>query len=309
MNMEKMYDVGIIGGGPIGASTAYFLSQMNIGKSIVLVTKDPSLEPYTSAYMNAGGSIRWYFGETVKEEMTKITADFIKEKASQGVDLSLIEDMYVFIPEGIATPSLNINGKKLVEYFINEAQKKGVHVVFNSEVNSLAKSRDGYVFSAGGKNIEAKKVLVATGAKIPELVPDAPFAFEKRQLYVLDVPVDENRARMPHVIFPVKGGEVYFFVKKFGDAYKIVVGEEDLIVYGKTKEPEDKFNIILEAGAGDIAKFFKDAKVERILCGFDAKNKIPEFYTEDNKLYAVACGSAVRSCVYIGKKGAELISV
>ena len=66
-----------------------------------------------------------------------------------------------------------------------------------------------------------------------------------------------------------------------------------------------KFYIKVEKKKG--IPFLKDVKVEKILWAFDYDKKKPVFYTTGNKLFAVFCGSAIRSSAYIGKKCAELL--
>jgi hypothetical protein len=71
--------------------------------------------------------------------------------------------------------------------------------------------------------------------------------------------------------------------------------------------PDDYFKKMCGLGLTDLMPFLKDAAVEKVLWGFDAKNKTVKLYSPDGMLHAAACGSAVRSCIGIGKKlAAEL---
>jgi hypothetical protein len=50
--------------------------------------------------------------------------------------------------------------------------------------------------------------------------------------------------------------------------------------------------------------FLKEAKVEKILWGFDCEKKTLSLENREN-LFIANCGSAIRSCVWIGRKIAE----
>src|SRR6185436_7638615 len=120
--MENNYDIIIVGGGPIGASTAYFLSQKTDKK--ILLLERGNKDDHVRTFEYAGGSIRWWWETEEKIKMTKATADFIKQKNSEGVDLSYHKDSYVFLNRGIQTPSINISGKKLADYFLKSSEDK-----------------------------------------------------------------------------------------------------------------------------------------------------------------------------------------
>jgi hypothetical protein len=48
--------------------------------------------------------------------------------------------------------------------------------------------------------------------------------------------------------------------------------------------------------------FLEGVKAEKILWGFDAENKTLKIFNKGEKIIAACCGSALRSCVYIGEK-------
>ena len=61
--MTDMYDILILGGGPIGASTAYFLTKESSLK-VGLLRREPNEDPqHLATYKYAGGSVRWFWDE------------------------------------------------------------------------------------------------------------------------------------------------------------------------------------------------------------------------------------------------------
>jgi glycine/D-amino acid oxidase-like deaminating enzyme len=302
---DSLFDIAIIGSGPVGAATAYFLSQKAKGKKIILITQDPT-EERTSTYHFAGGSVQYgWWKEPVKIEMTGQTAEFIHKLTKEGVDLSLIEDGYLFLDEGVTALSLNISGVKLVDYLVKVASKNGVTLQRETTVEGLKKEDGAYQINTNKGNFLASKVLLAVGPNIKKLLPEAPVKLEKRQLFVLDLPVNKERERLPHTIIPINDGWAYFFIKKIGDQYKLIVGQEELFEHNDEWEPEDYFDKLMETGLGEVAPFLRGAKVEKILWGFDSFKKTLEIYTQDEQLFSINCGSAVRACVYIGQKAAD----
>lgn len=300
------YDILILGGGPIGAATAYFLTKNYPDTKVGLVTQDPT-DDHSATYLYAGGSIRWFWDDPVKAEATKNTADFIKNLLSQGVDLSAIEDNYLFLHRGVFVPSLNVSGAKLVNYFLDEAKKKGLEVHSNQQIKSVKLSAKGWQVETTQGSFEGKKVLCALGIANAKFVPDLELEPEKRQLFVTDVKIDESRQNFPHVIFPVGEGVVYAFVKKTQSGLRLLVGQEDVVETNDELEAEDYFKKLLEAGVGDLMPILKDAKVESILWGVDVGNK--DLLTSENDgLFSANCGSAVRSCVAIGETVGDLLT-
>jgi hypothetical protein len=132
-------------------------------------------------------------------------------------------------------------------------------------------------------------------------MPDYELEVEKRQLFVLDLPVGEDERDFPHVILPVAEGVAYVFIKHTAKGWRFLVGQEDAVEASEEPGAEDYYEALLEAGLGQVMPFLNKAKVEQILWGLDAGNK--ELRLEDKDgLIAVNCGSAARSCVYLGKE-------
>ncbi|MGH7141641.1 MAG: hypothetical protein ACREGH_03355 [Minisyncoccia bacterium] len=130
---------------------------------------------------------------------------------------------------------------------------------------------------------------------------------EKRELCVLNVPIDEARAKFPHLIAPFGGkdGVVYVFIKKFPEGLRMVLGKEDIIDHGLKNGGRDFLPELKQKGIEKLFPFLKGAETERVFWGFDAAHKFPQFDSDGHNLLAVTCGSAVRSCVAIGEMTAE----
>jgi len=302
------YDLIIVGGGPIAASTAYFLNHSN--KKIALIKPEPqeSDKNHISTYLYAGGSIRSYFEDEEIKQATSQTIDFIKNLKSQNIDLSLIEDFYCFLNKGVVVPSINISGAKLVNYFLNEAKNKGIEIFEKTYLQEIIESEDKIILKTNNGEFSASKVLLAMGHSINNIFSEAGFNFIKRQLFVLDLNLNEEQKSFPHLILPFKDGVIYVFVKIVDGEYRFVLGQEDIIEEDDKFEATNYFVELKNMGAFENLPFLKNAGVLKILWGFDAENKKLKVYNKNNKIYAACCGSAVRSCVYIGEKLGNILN-
>jgi len=297
------YNTVIVGGGPIGASTAYFLSQQSSQDGIALITNDPEEDPTQQVtYRYAGGSVRWFWDEDEKREATTITAKFINELLDKGIELSALKDTYHFVYRGVHTPSLNIKSAELVKYFLTESAKQGVTVQNDTQLESIEKSEDGYILNTSKGQIKAKKVLLALGVNNVKYMPGLELENEKRQLFVTDVPVDEFRAKLPHTILKFDDAYGYVFLKKIDGVLKVVVGQEDLVEDEDETQAVDYYKQLMDSPFGDAMPWLKDAKVEKLLWGVDAATKTLLIKDDGQGLYSANCGSSVRSCVYIGQQ-------
>ena len=304
---DQQYDIAIVGAGPIGAATAYHLADS--GKKIALISSEPLSEDpdHQATYLYAGGSVRWFFDDPEIAKMTETTAGFIRDRLKENIDLSAIEDSYVFVHRGLAAPSLNISGSKLVAYLVAEAEKKGVVRYQGATLKSFAKQADGYMLDTSAGPLSAKKVLLALGSSLSRFVPDAGFEFEKRQTFILGLPVPPERAAFPHLVMPLRGGIVYVFIKKVGNDLKMLVSQEGIVYENGKPEPDDYFKELCDKGLTDMMPFLKDAAVEKVLWGFDALNKKLKVYSPDQQLFAAACGSAIRGSISIGQQLADTL--
>jgi glycine/D-amino acid oxidase-like deaminating enzyme len=298
------YDIIIVGGGPIGASTAYFLSNENENKKIALLRAEPLEEdPYHIAtYLYAGGSIRSYFANQEINEATTRTINFIKNLKTENVDISLIEDYYCFLNRGIMVPSVNVSGAKLINYFLSKAKEKGIEIFDKTFLNEIIEENDKVILKTNQGEFQAKKVLLALGHSLSKFLPEAQFGFKKRQLFILDIKLNDEQKNFPHLIFNFKGGVVYIFVKNINNEYKFVLGQEDIFEENEEFKDDNYFDKLINMGLLEILPFLKEAKVEKILWGFDAENKTLNVFNKGEKIIAACCGSAVRSCVFIGDK-------
>lgn len=311
------YDIAIVGGGPIGAAAAYFLSQSKNGKRVGLISSENRLNlpierfnqndndedpEHRATYLYAGGSVRWHFEDPEISRITSVTADFIRARLAEGVDLAALEDAYVFLNRGSIIPSFTVSGAKLAEHLAGEAEKNGVARHQGTTLRVCGKKNNLYALDTDQGEILANKVLLALGPSLNHFVPEAGFEFEKRQAFVLDVPVPPERVHFPHLILPLHGGIAYVFVKKIGMEFKMVLSQEGIIEENKEPTPHDYFPALCDLGLTNILPFLKGAAVEKVLWGFDAKNKKVKIYSPDQQLFAAACGSAVRSSIGIGQE-------
>lgn len=302
--MSKIYDILILGGGPIGASTAYFLSRKG-KRTIGIVTLEPANVAHAT-YQSAGGCVRWFWSDPLRTTATKLTADFIK-KLSRSVDVSLREDTYLFLNRGKHVPAINISSAKLVTHFIKSAQEKGVEL-HPGEMIKQVKQVNGLVSITTDKTTyQAKKVLLALGAQNARFLPHYELEKEERYLMVLDVPIGENELTFPHTIVPVGNGAAYLFVKKLPEGWRFLLGQENVLPVPKSSSVKTHFNTLLKAGLGATMPFLQSAKVERMLVGTDVGNKTLRIEQFEG-IYAANCGSAIRSCVWIGQEIAKKIS-
>lgn len=297
--MSNVYDILILGGGPIAASTAYFLSQE--GKNKVGILFENQIDNKRATYKYAGGCVRWFWDEPLKISMTKETADFVKKIADDGVDVSLREDTYLFLYRGVHTPAINVSAAKLVDYFIKEAAEKGVTVHGDEVIENITKEGELHTVSTDRGSYKAKKVLLALGAENARFMPDYDLEKEDRYLLVLDLPVGEAEIDFPHTIAKVGDGYAYVFVKKMSEGWRFLVSQEDVLPTPKEGEVEIHFEKLLSAGFGEVMPFLQKAKVERMLTGTDVETK-ELLIKEKEGLMAANCGSAVRSCVWIGRE-------
>lgn len=89
-------DVVVIGGAVMGASVAYWLTQMRPELSVLVVERDPSFARSSTALSVA--SIRQQFTTGVNVKISRFGIDFIKTfKERSGIDLGFKENGYLFL--------------------------------------------------------------------------------------------------------------------------------------------------------------------------------------------------------------------
>jgi hypothetical protein len=125
------------------------------------------------------------------------------------------------------------------------------------------------------------------------------------RLFVLDIAVTADSEKFPHVILPVGEGVAYVFIKKTPAGLRYVVGQEDVIEATEADGIQDYWQELLDAGLAKTMPFLSKAKVEKIWHGLDAGNKTLRLEEVQPGLIAANCGSAIRSCAFIGQNVAE----
>ncbi|MBE1875840.1 NAD(P)/FAD-dependent oxidoreductase [Myceligenerans pegani] len=305
-------DVAICGAGPIGAATAHFLARRHPGLRVALLTDHAAAPPdgstadadpeHHATYRYSGGSIRWAWDDAVKREMTNETAGFVRALLSDGVELDALENTYHLLHTGELIPALNLSAARLVDHLVDTARADGVAWHPGTTVTGVRPGDDGgHVVETSRGDVRARQVLVALGARTPQLVPAHDTEAEKRQLFVLDLPVTDARERLPHTIVPVGKGFAYVLVKRTDGGVRVVVGQEDIVEDDDTGGPVDYWEELLDSGVGDVLPWLRDAGVERILWGVDSAHKKLAVTEPTPGLLAANCGSAVRSSAWIGR--------
>ncbi len=307
-NLSTVYDIAIAGAGPIGSATAYALSTRS-NLSVAIVSREPADDPaHFAAYRWAGGSVRLYWDDPWKLAAVQATAGLARQLIAEGVGLDIIENSYLFLNRGQIIPGMNLAGAKLVRELYRRAVEQGITPHEGAHIDAVADSGDHYVLHTSTGDVNARRVLLALGAENAKLLPEYPVEFERRQVFVLDVPMEGGREKLPHLVLPFEDGVVFCFPKYVGGMPRLVVGQEDVIEHSDERAPEDYFAELLARGLNKALPFLKDATVLDILWGFDAKAKSPVLHTVDNRLFAANCGSAVRSSVLLGQEIAERLA-
>lgn len=302
-------DVAICGAGPIGAATAHFLAHHHPALRVALLTDTSSDDPgHHATYRYSGGSIRWAWEDEVKREMTSETAGFVRELLADDVELDALENTYHLLHTGELIPALNVSADRLVSHFVRAARADGVAWHPGTTVTGVQPGDDGHVVETSRGTVRAGRVLVALGARTPQLLPAHDTEAEKRQLFVLDLPVGELRERLPHTIVPVGKGFAYAFVKRIGGGMRVIVGQEDIVEDDDTSGPVDYWDELLGSGLGDVLPWLHDAGVEQILWGVDSAHKKLAITEPAPGLLAANCGSAIRSSAWIGRTLAARLS-
>jgi glycine/D-amino acid oxidase-like deaminating enzyme len=294
------YAVAVVGCGPLGAATARQLSAAN-ASGVVLVGADAAV---SGAFQVSGGSVCWHRPDPVKASLIKETAEHVLARVTAGAQIRVRETPYLFLETGVLAPALNLASADLVADMVGEAASAGVERRNLGRILAVDQVPGGHRVVGENGTLDAAVVVLALGTTNPQLVPSLPNRIEKRQLFVLDLPVDDDRARLPHVIAPIGDGYVYVFVKDTDDGLRVLVGQEDLVADEDLDGPVDHFTQLLEAGAADRFPFLDNARVERILWGPDWADKFPHIMEQSPGLITVNCGSAVRTCIPTGRRTA-----
>ncbi len=120
-HVHSVYDVLIVGGGVIGSSIAYFLSNHPEGRKlrIAVVEPDPTYAPSSTA-LSVGG-IRQQFSTPENIRLSLFSAEFFRHAGEalavqgEGPDLGFREEGYLFLATAEGLPTLERNRALQVE--------------------------------------------------------------------------------------------------------------------------------------------------------------------------------------------------
>jgi glycine/D-amino acid oxidase-like deaminating enzyme len=295
------YAVAVVGAGPIGAATAYQLALRGV-PDVVLASGGP--DDGAAAYPQSGGSVCWHRPDPAKAAAIEETASYVRSAVSAGAPIRYRSSPYLLLESGVLAPALNVTAADLVEHLRAEAVRGGVETVATGRVSAVDASGSGYRVVGERSTVDAQVVVLALGTGNLALVPGLSGQLEKRQLFVLDLPVEGSRADLPHVVAPIDDGYAYCFVKEFDDGLRLVLGQEDLVEDTDDSGPVDYLGA-LTARVGRVFPFLAGARSERILWGLDWTTKAPAVAMPAPGLITVNCGSAVRACLAIGRAAAD----
>ena len=297
--------VAVVGAGPLGAATTVALTRRSVGE-VVLIDGGHD----TAGWRNSGGSICWYRPDAAKAELIRRTADAITARIEAGGAIRARFTPYLILRQGVLVPALNVASGDVVADLVEQAEAGGAIRVDIGRVRAVGRRGAGWTVEGERGTVDASVVLLATGAGNPDLMPGLPRRLEKRQLYVLDLPVDDHRAGLPHVVARVGSGSAYAFVKEFDEGLRVVVGQEGLITDKDESGPADHWAELLASGMADAFPFVAPARPERILWGLDWADKLPHIAAapELPTLLSVNCGSAIRVCVAAGELAADTVA-
>lgn len=230
---------------------------------------------------------------------------FVRAAVAAGAPIDCREVPYLFLTHGVLVPALNVASGDVVEHLLGEARGAGATQIDLGPVSAIERAGGGHRVVCDAGTVDAAVAVVALGAGNAAVVPGLVPEWEKRQLFVLDLPVDDDRAALPHMIAAVGDGHAYVFVKRFDDGMRVVVGQEDVVVDEDPTGPVDHFGALVDAGVGTAFPFVCAAEVEQILWGVDWPGKLPHVEASAPGLLTVNCGSAVRVCIAAGRAAAD----
>lgn len=296
--------VAVVGAGPLGAATALALTRRAIGEVVLVDGGDA-----TAAWRNSGGCICWHRADPAKADLIRRTAEAITARIDAGAAIRARPVPYLLLQHGVLVPALNVASGDVVADLVGQAEVGGAVRVDVGRVRAVVRRGAGWTVAGERGSVDASVVLLAAGAGNLDLMPGLPRRLEKRQLFVLDLPVDDARARLPHIVAKVGSGSAYAFVKELDDGLRVVVGQEDLVA-DDGSGPTDHWAELLAAGVAEALPFVASARPERILWGLDWADKLPRLAAapEQPTLLSINCGSAVRVCVATGELAADRVA-
>ena len=295
------YAIAVVGAGPIGVATAYQLALRGV-PGVVLACGGPA--DGDAAYLQSGGSLCWHRPDPEKAAAIEETASYLRSAVEAGASIRMRTAPYLLLESGVLAPALNVTAADVVGHLRSQARRAGVDTVATGRVTAVERAGPGYRVVGEQSTVDAQVVVLALGVGNLALVPDLPRDLEKRQLFVLDLPVGAGRADLPHIVAPVGDGYAYCFVKEFDEGLRLVLGQEDLVEDTDPAGPVDYLDALHDRVDGAFP-FLAGARAERILWGLDWPAKAPALGGDGTGLITVNCGSAVRACLSIGRTAAD----
>jgi glycine/D-amino acid oxidase-like deaminating enzyme len=297
-----IYSIAVVGAGPVGTATAFQLARRGV-PGVALAEDGRLVEP--AAYRQAGGSMCWHRPDPVRAAAIKETVDFVRAEIGGGAPIRLRETPYLFLDTGVLVPAVNVAAEDLVGHLRRQAARSGVDTVQVGAVEAVERCDGHYLVVGAAGTIQARVVLLALGVGNIGLMPQLPPRLEKRQLFVLDLPVEPDRARLPHVVAPIGRGYAYLFIKDIDGELRVLLGQEDLVEDHRPDAPVDYLDALLATGLADRFPFLAAARTQQILWGLDWAGKDPHLATDGAGLLSLNCGSALRSCISLGRRAAD----
>lgn len=295
-----VHAIAVVGTGPVGSAAAYHLAQRGVPG---VVQVDGSAGRAT--YLQSGGSVSWHRPDPVRSRAIEETARFIRAEVAAGAPIRIRDEPYFYLDTGELVDGFNIEADDLVSHLRRSAE--GVAGVDVGEVRAVEPGDGSHRVVGTTGEVEAQVVLLALGAANIGLVPGLAGEVEKRQLLVLDLEVGSAQERLPHMISRLGAGFVYVFVKEIDGRLRFVVGQEDLVADDDHSGPVDYLPQLVDAGLAERFPFLAGASTTQVRWGTDWAGKEPHVHESAPGLISVNCGSAVRSCIAVGRAGADAV--
>lgn len=295
-----VHAIAVVGTGPVGSAAAYHLAQRGV-PGVVQVDGSAG----RAAFRQSGGSVSWHRPDPVRSQAIEETARFIRAEVASGAPIRIRDEPYLYLDSGELVDGINIEADDLVAHLRRSAD--GVADLDVGEVRAVEPGDGSHRVVGTAGEVEATVVLLALGAANVGLSPGLTGELEKRQLLVLDLPVEPSQERLPHVIARLGPGFVYVFVKEIDGRLRLVVGQEDIVADDDHNGPVDYLPELFDAGLAERFPFLAEASTAQVRWGTDWAGKDPHVHEPAPGLISVNCGSAVRSCIAVGRAAADAV--
>ncbi|WKK66236.1 NAD(P)/FAD-dependent oxidoreductase [Lutimonas zeaxanthinifaciens] len=171
-------DVLIIGGGAAGFFAAINIAESNSGLNVTILEK--SSKVLQKVKVSGGGrcnvthacfdpkELVSYYPRGEKELLgpfhTFMTGDTIEWFETRGIELKVEDDMRIF-------PVSN-NSQTIIDCFLNSAEKAGIEVLLNQNVNQIKITENGFEVATKTDQFRAENLLITAGgnSKMWELI-------------------------------------------------------------------------------------------------------------------------------------------